>query len=106
MSSTNSNFSTQNETVTCVTLTETEAVIYSHPQFGGRPLYLEPQVQTPPVDYEDPDSGTGDSDHDDRSAASSSGTATISTTTTSSSAGELIHFCKRFLSPLTASVFS
>lgn len=59
----------------------------------NRPLYLEPKMRTPPIDYEDPDSGTGDSDHDDRSAASSSG---ANSTTTGSSVTESVNFCKIF----------
>ncbi|KAE9550115.1 hypothetical protein FO519_006675 [Halicephalobus sp. NKZ332] len=54
----------------------------------GRPLYLEPKMRTPPVDYEDPDSGTGDSDHDDRSAASGTSQLSGNSTTTGSSVQE------------------
>ena len=60
----------------------------------GRPLYLEPKMRTPPVDYDDPDSGTGDSDHDDRSAASSA----ANSTTTGSSVQD--NFSKALLSSL------
>uniref|UniRef100_A0A914D2E5 Uncharacterized protein n=1 Tax=Acrobeloides nanus TaxID=290746 RepID=A0A914D2E5_9BILA len=48
-----------------------------------RPMYFENPVRTPPVDYEDPDSGTGDSDHSDTASAT-----TISSSTNPSNGGE------------------
>lgn len=52
---------------------------------NGRPLFLENPSRTPPVDYEDPDSGTGDSDHETTiSSLSGSGASTSVATAPSS----------------------
>uniref|UniRef100_A0A7E4VB83 ANK_REP_REGION domain-containing protein n=1 Tax=Panagrellus redivivus TaxID=6233 RepID=A0A7E4VB83_PANRE len=72
---------TDNDDVTRIAVPESSptapssTLIYQHNPhvpLVSRPLYLEPTTRTPPVDYEDPDSGTGDSDHDTIACASTS----------------------------------
>lgn len=46
---------------------------------NGRTLFLENPSRTPPVDYEDPDSGTGDSDHETTISSNSGASTSVAT---------------------------